>query len=177
MITVKKIKVPTGPKNWPNILNLQPLMQNIAGIMHHAVEENFEKQGRPPWPALAKSTIRQRKKRGTWPGKILQQSGQLAASVYQKATANTAVVGTNKQYAAAQQLGALIRRAPRSALYIHNRYKKGKNKGRFKKGTRSGRGFSYGTHTIRIPPRPFLQLSNSEIEQIEQTIGQYLKKL
>lgn len=29
--------------------NLRPVMKNIAGIMHDAVEENFEQEGRTKW--------------------------------------------------------------------------------------------------------------------------------
>jgi phage gpG-like protein len=29
--------------------NMRPVMRNVAGIMHDAVEENFEQEGRPKW--------------------------------------------------------------------------------------------------------------------------------
>jgi phage virion morphogenesis protein len=86
--------------------NLRPLMKNIAGIMMDSVEENFEKEGRPEkWTPLAKPTIKQRTKKGYWPGKILQMRGELAASITSKYDDNSAVVGTNKIYAAIHQFG------------------------------------------------------------------------
>lgn len=86
--------------------NLRPLMKNIAGIMQDSVEENFEKEGRPAkWTPLAESTIKQRKKKGYWPGRILQRRGELAASITSKYDENSAVVGTNKVYAAIHQFG------------------------------------------------------------------------
>ncbi len=86
--------------------NMSPLMRNIAGIMLDAVEENFEREGRPRWRPLAKSTIRQRTRQGKWPGKILQKSqGGLASSVSQKYDESTARVGTNKVYAAIHHFG------------------------------------------------------------------------
>ena len=86
--------------------NLRPLMKNIAGIMQDSVEENFEKEGRPEkWTSLAEATIKQRKKKGYWPGRILQRRGELAASITSKYDANSAVVGTNKVYAAIHQFG------------------------------------------------------------------------
>jgi len=85
--------------------DMTPVMRIIAGIMHDAVEENFEKEGQPKWTPLAPATIKQREKKGHWPGKILQQSGQLASSISKKATSKSAIVGTNKVYAAIQQFG------------------------------------------------------------------------
>lgn len=86
--------------------NLRPLMKNIAGIMMDSVETNFEQEGRPKWQGLAKSTIKQRTKAGTWPGKILQVSqAGLASSITSKYDDNSAMVGTNKVYAAIHQFG------------------------------------------------------------------------
>ena len=83
----------------------RPLMRQIAGDLLDAVEENFEQQGRPRWKALSESTIKQRRRRGTFPGKILQESGGLAASVTESDDENSAEVGTNKVYAAIHQFG------------------------------------------------------------------------
>ena len=85
--------------------DLRPLMQNIAGILEDSVEENFEQQGRPKWENLKKATIVQRTKKGYYPGKILQMRGELAASITSYYDSNSAVVGTNKVYAAIHQFG------------------------------------------------------------------------
>ena len=55
--------------------DMKPLMRRAAGIMHAAVEENFEQEGRPKWKTLSSRTIKQRTKKGHWPGRILQVSG------------------------------------------------------------------------------------------------------
>lgn len=86
--------------------NLKPVMKKIAGIMHDAVEQNFEEEGRPvKWKALAASTIKQREKKGYWPGKILQQSGRMASSIEQGYTGKSAWTGTNAKQAAIQHFG------------------------------------------------------------------------
>jgi phage virion morphogenesis protein len=85
--------------------DLTPAMRKSAGIMHDAVEENFEQEGRPKWPSLAAATIKQRTKEGSWPGKILQRSGALAASITRAFDAQSAMVGSNKVYAAIQHFG------------------------------------------------------------------------
>ena len=86
--------------------NLRPLMKNIAGVFAYSTEENFKKEGRPDmWIDLAESTKRQRKKKGHWPGQILQVSGQLASSISTYYDNDSAVIGSNLDYAAIHQLG------------------------------------------------------------------------
>ncbi len=86
--------------------NLRPLMKNIAGIFASSTEENFKEEGRPDkWVDLSEERKEQRKKIHKWPGQILQVSGQLAASVNTQYDDDSAVIGSNKDYAAIHQLG------------------------------------------------------------------------
>lgn len=78
----------------------------IAGVMAHAVEENFAQEGRPPWLPLAASTVAAHERRyGSGRVKILQDTGRLAASVTTSSDALQARMGTNTIYAAIHQLG------------------------------------------------------------------------
>lgn len=77
--------------------NRQTLMKKIADIMHDAVEQNFEQEGRPRWIPSKRAT-----KQG---GKTLQDTGQLAASISKYYDNDTAIVGTNKRYAVIHQFG------------------------------------------------------------------------
>jgi len=110
----EQIEIKIDDKELNQVLNrlfektsdLRPLMKNIAGIMADSVEENFKQEGRPEkWAELAESTIKQRKKKGYWPGKVLQMRGELAASITSEYSKNSAIVGTNKAYAAIHQFG------------------------------------------------------------------------
>lgn len=85
--------------------NLRPLMKNIAGIFAYSTEENFKEEGRPKWTDLAESTKKQRKKTGHYPGQILQITGQLASSISTYYDDNSAIIGSNLDYAAIHQLG------------------------------------------------------------------------
>ena len=86
--------------------NLRPLMKNIAGIFAYSTEENFKEEGRPDkWTDLAESTKKQRTKTGHYPGQILQVSGQLASSISTYYDNDSAVIGSNIDYAAIHQLG------------------------------------------------------------------------
>ena len=86
--------------------NLRPLMKNIAGILAYSTEENFANEGRPDkWLDLSERTKKQRKKSGHWPGQILQVSGQLASSINTYYDDESAIIGSNLDYAAIHQLG------------------------------------------------------------------------
>ena len=86
--------------------NLRPLMKNIAGILAYSTEENFANEGRPDkWLDLSEKTKKQRKKSGHWPGQILQVSGQLASSISTYYDDESAIIGSNLDYAAIHQLG------------------------------------------------------------------------
>lgn len=112
---------------------LRPLMKNIAGIMADTTEENFSHQGRPgKWQELAESTIKKRKKSGHWPGQILQVEGRLASSITTQYDNESAVIGSNLDYAAIHQLGGQA----------------GKNK------------------SVSIPARPYLKLTNNDLDDI-----------
>ena len=86
--------------------NLRPLMKNIAGIFASATEENFKNEGRPDkWTELSEITKKQRTKQKKWPGQILQVSGQLASSISTQYDDESAIIGSNLDYAAIHQLG------------------------------------------------------------------------
>ncbi len=83
-----------------------PLMASIATELHTQTDENFAAEGRPKWLGLSPATIAMRSKRGTWPGRMLQISaGGLAQSISTSSDANSAIIGSNKVYAAIQHLG------------------------------------------------------------------------
>lgn len=86
--------------------DLSPLMKGIAAEMASVTEENLEEQGRPDWESLSSVTTDRREQSGTWPGQMLQVSaGGLAASITSQATDSSALVGSNKPYAAMMHFG------------------------------------------------------------------------
>lgn len=93
--------------------DLTPVMREITGVLADAAEDQFAAEGRPQWKELATRTIDARTRKKTWPGRILQVSGGLAASVTTRATRTTASIGSNKVYAAIQQLGGKAGRGRR----------------------------------------------------------------
>jgi len=87
--------------------NLAPLMVSIKQELLAQTEGNFAAQGRPAWPALATSTIKQREKQKKWPGQILQVSGTLARSIVTESDETSAMVGVGSEvrHAAIHQFG------------------------------------------------------------------------
>jgi phage virion morphogenesis protein len=86
--------------------DLAPLMRGVAAELVSQTEEIFENEGRPDWADLSDATTGRRAKNGNWPGQILQVSAAgLAASVTSLATDSSALVGSNKPYAAMMHFG------------------------------------------------------------------------
>jgi len=79
--------------------DLAPVMRAIALELVAETEDNFAEEGRPRWAPLSNPPARRAD------GKILQDSGQLASSITSDHGADFAMVGSNKVYAAIQQLG------------------------------------------------------------------------
>lgn len=97
----------------------RPLFQRIAGTLERETEANFESQGRPAWAPLSAATIAARTKRGNGNSvlKILQDRGILASSISSDYGSDFALIGAGgaaRAYAAIQQFGGTIDRAPYS---------------------------------------------------------------
>ncbi len=146
------------------------LMRDCARIMHDGVEENFAKEGTPKWLQLAPSPIRNRRRRGTWPGKILQGRGRLATSIQEKSDSHSATVGTNVIYARIHHMGGTIRHAARERV-LHFKGKK------FSRPSKASHGMKAAgkAYTSRIPARPFLHLEPSDLRRITEAARRHLR--
>lgn len=84
-----------------------PLMADVAQALLSESERQFANESGPlgAWPDLSDTTKDLREIYGTWPGKKLQASGALAASVQAAHGNGWASIGTNKVYAAMQFFG------------------------------------------------------------------------
>jgi phage virion morphogenesis protein len=154
--------------------NTGPAMRRIKDVMLDAVEQNFEEEGRPKWVDLAPSTKAARARKGKWPGPILQVSGRLASSIVGDSDKDSATVGSNLEYAAIQQFGGTI------VQHAHTRWvnfhidKEGRS--RFAKRSKANfaQAVTFGQRSITIPARPFLDLTDSDLEEMLIVLGEYL---
>lgn len=94
--------------------NLKPAMRLIGEIVHESIQRNFEEGGRPKkWKRLAPSTIKQRKRIGKWPGRMLVRrgvSGGLMGAIAYRAFNDRVVSHANKIYAAIHHFGGMAGR-------------------------------------------------------------------
>ena len=92
--------------------DMSPAMRAIAGVLKDETETAFEYEIDPAtgihWAGLFPETIKQREKKGKWPGQILQVTGGLAASVSTNYGFDFAQIGSNKKQALAQNYGAEV---------------------------------------------------------------------
>ncbi len=93
--------------------NMRPIMDEIGQTIINSIEQNFaQESARQPaagmkekggaWKSLNPKTIDMRRRKGKYPGKMLQVSGQLIASIQAKTSNVDVQVGTNKSYAKVQ---------------------------------------------------------------------------
>lgn len=157
--------------------NLAPLMRAIAGDMHDAIEENFAKQGRPPWAELSETTIAQRQKEGTWPGKTLQRSGSMATAVTTRSDAVSATASIAKVQAKTLHFGA--KKGAFGKKPVTQKVKKHERK------TKSGKIITVKpfqrTITMSIPwgdipARPFMHIPEADLIGIKKRIEKHLTK-
>lgn len=99
--------------------DMTPIFRAVVGMLEQVTDDNFIAQGRPSWVPLSKSTLAERLKRNRGGSviKILQDSGILAASISTEFGADFGLIGAGgaaKDYAAIQQFGGTINRAPYS---------------------------------------------------------------
>ena len=89
--------------------NTTPAMRVIGEIVQESIQTNFEEGGRPKkWKKLKSTTIKQRKRRGHWPGRILVESGVsggLMGAISYKPFPKKVVMSANKIYAAIHHFG------------------------------------------------------------------------
>jgi len=164
------------------LADLRPLLREIAGRLHDAVEENFRLEGRrggrPRWEELRPATQRAREKAGHWPGRILQRRGQLAASVEPGWSRDKAWVGTNLRYAAIHQFGGTIEKKARTQVLAYDegarRFLSRRRARRKTKGFTAVRFAAIGAHTVTMPARPYLSMTPEDLADVAAIARRYL---
>lgn len=106
---------------------LPEAMRAIARALRNATEDAFQRQASPfgpAWAALQPATLKARRGGGLG-AKILQDTGQLAASISSTSDATSATVMVGKRYAAIHQFGGTIDRPAYSTKTRHRTDRKG----------------------------------------------------
>lgn len=137
------------------VKNLKPILRQVSHVMLEDIDENFETEGAnqgQKWQDWTDNWRERRKKLGRGSGRIMQLEGELRESFTRKVDADSAVVGTNKEYAAIHNFGGDVKK----------RRAKGKR----------GR-----TGTFKMPQRRFVAWTDSLKVKVTTEIVYELKKL
>ena len=129
--------------------------------------DSFNKQG---WEdrSLSPWVPRKKTKKGTGRA-ILVETGKMRRAIKIGSTGPTRVTIVNDDpKARIHNNGGKIVQQPRSETFQRNRFKKGSKKGKFKKGTSAGRGFTFKARTINIPQRKFMGHSYALVQRLRE---------
>ena len=137
-------------------------------VQSQTIHERFDKEQTPSgekWKGLSSSRVKQRMKRHKSGNmKILQDTGELRRSIQYQADDESVIIGSKLKYAKLHQFGGTIT-TKREGVYKH---KYGPTK-------REGEKYSY-QRQIRIPARPYLGITPSEVDHIKELLIQYMKR-
>lgn len=137
----------------------KPLYETIAGIVKDAVNENFRTEGRRlgggGWTKLAKSTLKQKEKKGF--ASILRNTGRLQNSVIVNVDESGISVSSPLPYANIHQYGGTIPIRKRSAKTSVKKMMERKT-------------------SINIPARPYMDLTKSDMERIYDAVRKWMRE-
>ncbi|MBY0394841.1 MAG: phage virion morphogenesis protein [Thermoleophilia bacterium] len=171
--------------------DLRPAFDAIGAALLFSSQNRFQTQSGPDgaaWAPFAPST-RKRMPDRRKPGVLLRDRGRLYGSLTFAADSDSVEVGTNVVYAAIHQFGGEIVRPERqgSATFIiatkgAATAKDGRRVGsrlRFARAStraksRHTKAFAVPAHTIRIPARPYLGISEADKVEILATLADEL---
>ena len=154
--------------------NLSPALKVIGERMVEWTFERFNRGGPAPdgtpWAPLKPATLKRKRGKG-----ILRESDLLRDSVhYQLLGPSTLAEGSNRVYAAIQQLGGAVVHGAREAVLHFRRYKSGQTLFAKPRQAHFGQKASIGEHMTHIPARPYLGVSAENAVEIVGIINQYL---
>lgn len=158
--------------------DMSPAFRLVALEMQSLTEKRFADEG-PGWPEWSPAYAATRAG-----GKMLQDTGQLAASVGTDYGAHFAQVGASKVYAAIHQLGGTIHHKERQGEVYFKQGKNGEVGTRFVKKKRSNfaQAVTVGAHDMEMPARPYIpideggNLDPDAEEKVLDTLLDYLER-
>lgn len=137
----------------------KPLYDTIAGIVKEAIDENFRTEGRRlgggGWTKLAKSTLKQKEKKGF--ASILRNTGRLQNSVIVNVDESGISVSSPLPYANIHQYGGTIPIRKRSVKTSVKKMMERKT-------------------SINIPARPYMDLTKSDMERIYDAVRKWMRE-
>jgi len=174
--------------------DLGAAMEEIGAALLFSTQTRFETKTGPdgaPWTPFAGSTLKRMPARRRIGPQLLRDTGRLSGSLVFKADAESVEVGTNVVYAAIHQFGGSVvipeRRGSATFEYVAEgagKAKDGRRVGsrlRFatastRAKTKHTRAFTVPAHTVSIPARPYLGVSDDDRAEILAILADRLAK-
>lgn len=155
---------------------MKPVFAQFGEYQLGEVENRFESESDPdgqPWVDLAPSTWKRKKN-----NKILTETTRLRGSFSYDADDNSLSLGTPVSYAAVHEFGATIQIQPREAEVYFKLGRDGRPKRKFTKRQQSdfAQRVRMRGYTVRIPPRPFLDVNDAGVEYLADLVVDHLGK-
>lgn len=148
--------------------DLSPFFKNVGEELVKSTKARFQSQTDPegtPWvplsPAYARAKLKGRK--GVNAGRILSLDGILGDNITAQPTATEVRIGSAAVYAAIHQLGGTISKAAGTRQSDGRRFAKA-----------GDRTVGIGAHSITIPARPYLGISDEDEAEIFSLATRYL---
>lgn len=158
----------------------RPFFKDVGDYMMGEIGRRFATEiapDGPPWKPLAKSTIKSRIRRKRSPEGILRDYGHLRGSIHPRTSNDELRIGSPAETAAIHQLGGTINMPARAQKLYYKRDRKGQIGRRFIKKEKANHTMTVDrkAHTITIPARPFLGLSDADQEEIFAITSRWLR--
>ncbi|PYF08235.1 phage virion morphogenesis protein [Rhodobacter viridis] len=155
--------------------DLRPFYKGVGEILLNSARERFDSQSGPngaPWAPLKPATVRARIKKNQLPLMILQsntngKNSSLKASLNAIPSDKDVRVGSPVLWAAIHQLGGTINKDAGSRYMVGRRFAKRDKEG--------GNDVAIKAHTIRIPARPYIGVSDLDQERILEAAEEWLR--
>lgn len=182
-LVIQSVQSPSSARCWPNLIpvanclsqiyemNYQDQINNFFAefnkffdeaaplIIEETAIEYFKESfisksfDGEKWPALSKNYKPKR-------GSMMVRTSALVNSIRPVVTTPSRVLisaGNSKvSYAKVHNEGGLVTRNTRSETFVRNRFGKGIKKGKFKRGTTPGQGFTFKASSYNMPQRQFM---------------------
>ena len=165
--------------------SITPILQRVSALIVTLLDKNFSAGGRwdgsgtdlfsggnQRWTPLSNNTISIYKKLGYSTKPTLNRTGRLRASIDANPYGKTSVIiSANARYASIQQLGGVIKIPSRQAKIRTNPRTNKFAKKRLKRAI--VKEVTIPAYDIRIPPRPYLTLTDADLLEIIEEIINY----
>ena len=161
--------------------NMRPAWKLVGQTILQSIKERFGRHGPAPdgtpWEAVTSRYAAWKSRKRKDPGNILIFSSDLLKSINARPESDGVTIGTNVVYAAIHQFGGTVQKKERQGtVYFRQNQRTGKVGRKFVKKGKSNyaEDVTIGAHMVRIPPRPYLGVTEDDLRRVAVALGKYI---